>query len=88
MNPPKAVLLPQLGPSISFPVAGFWRDATNASLPGTGGTDNDMSEWMTAWEGKSQKLGMKGPPYRQLGVDAKWENCLVVCRSKAQPEKR
>ena len=42
MAPPKAVLLPQLGPSITFPVAGFWRDATVASLPGTGGTDNDM----------------------------------------------
>ncbi|MEQ1947101.1 MAG: hypothetical protein ABL995_07920 [Bryobacteraceae bacterium] len=75
---PRGTLLPQLGPSISFPVAGFWRDATQASLPGTGGTDNDMNEWMTAWEGKSQKLGMKGPPYRQLGVDAKWENCLVI----------
>ena len=35
--PPKAVKLPQVGPSISFPVAGFWRDATVASLPGTGG---------------------------------------------------
>ena len=78
MAEPKAALLPQLGPSISFPVAGFWRDATTASLPGTGGTDNDMSEWMTAWEGKSAKLGIKGPPYRQLGVDAKWENCVVV----------
>jgi len=40
IKPPKAVRLPQVGPSISFPVAGFWRDATNASLPGTGGTDN------------------------------------------------
>ena len=68
----------KLGPSISFPVAGFWRDATTASLPGTGGTDNDMSEWLTAWEGKSPNLGIKGPPYRELGVDAKWENCLVV----------
>jgi hypothetical protein len=48
MAPPKAVILPQLGPSISFPVAGFWRDATVASLPGTGGTDNDTSEWLTA----------------------------------------
>src|SRR5487761_455505 len=28
MAPPKAVLLPQVGPSLSFPVAGFWRDAT------------------------------------------------------------
>lgn len=32
MAAPKAALLPQLGPSISFPVAGFWRDATTASL--------------------------------------------------------
>ena len=33
---------------------------------------------MTAWEGKAPDLGIKGPPYRQLGVDAKWENCVVV----------
>src|SRR5947199_10372881 len=31
MNAPRATLLPQLGPSISFPVAGLWRDATTAS---------------------------------------------------------
>ena len=37
-------------------------------LPGTGGTDNPMSEWLTAWEGKSTKLGIKGPPYRELGA--------------------
>ena len=46
--------------------------------PGTGGTDNDVSEWLTSWEGKAPDLGIKGPPYRQLGVDAKWENCVVV----------
>ena len=78
MAPPKQVLLPQVGPSLSFPVAGFWRDATTASLPGTGGTDQDVREWLTSWEGKSATLGIKGPPYRQLGVDAKWENCLVI----------
>src|SRR6185295_14182732 len=78
MAPPKAVLLPQLGPSLSFPVAGFWRDATVSSLPGTGGTDDNMSEWLTSWEGKAPDHGIKGPPYRQLGVDAKWENCLVI----------
>ena len=78
MAPPKAVLLPQVGPSLSFPVAGFWRDATMASLPGTGGTDDNTAEWLTAWEGKAPDLGIKGPPYRKLGVDAKWENCLVV----------
>src|SRR5438093_3170872 len=39
IKPPRAALLPQLGPGISFPVAGLSRDATTASLPGTGGTD-------------------------------------------------
>ena len=71
-------LLPQLGPSISFPVAGLWRDATTASLPGVGGTDQDTRKWLTAWEGKDDTIGIKGPPYRTLGVDAKWEHCIVV----------
>src|SRR5712671_5305678 len=75
---PRNTLLPQLGPSISFPVAGMWRDATSASLPGVGGTDQDTREWLTSWEGKSPKLGIKGPPFRELDKDAKWENCLVV----------
>ena len=78
MDAPRATLLPQVGPSISFPVAGLWRDATQASLPGTGGTDQDTRKWLTAWEGKDDVLGIKGPPYRQLGVDAKWEHCIVV----------
>ena len=59
MAPPKAVLLPQLGPNISFPVAGFWRDATTASLPGTGGTDNNMSEWLTAGRARHLILASK-----------------------------
>jgi sugar lactone lactonase YvrE len=84
MAPPRPVLLSQVGPSLSFPVAGFWRDATTASLPGTGGTDQDVREWLTSWEGKSQTIGIKGPPYRQLGVDAKWENCLVVVNEKGE----
>src|SRR6266850_147453 len=52
---PRAALLPQLGPSISFPVAGLWRDATSASLPGVGGTDQDTRKWLTAWEGKDDE---------------------------------
>jgi len=78
IQPPKAVKLPQVGPSISFPVAGFWRDATVASLPGTGGTDQDVRKWLTSWEGRDDELGIKGPPYWKVGVDAQWENCLVV----------
>jgi hypothetical protein len=78
MAPPKAQLVPSAGPSISFPVGGLWRDATVASLPGTGGTDQDVRKWLTSWEGKDDELGIKGPPYRKLGVDAQWENCLVI----------
>jgi sugar lactone lactonase YvrE len=78
MAPPKARLLPDIGPSLSYPVDEFWRDASVASLPGTSTTDQDTREWLTAWEGKAPDIGIKGPPYRELGVDAKWENCLVV----------
>ena len=81
MDAPRATLLPQVGPSISFPVAGMWRDATQASLPGTGGTDQDTRKWLTSWEGRDDVLGIKGPPYRQLGVDAKWEHCIVVANA-------
>src|SRR5262249_29101964 len=70
IKPPKAALLPELGPSISFPVAGLWRDATTASLPGTGGTDQDVRKWLTSWEGRDDEIGIKGPPCRKLGVDA------------------
>ena len=58
--------------------SGLWRDATTASLPGVGGTDQDTRKWLTAWEGKDADIGIKGPPYRTLGVDANWENCIVV----------
>jgi hypothetical protein len=78
---PRAQLLPEVGPSISFPVAGLWRDATTASLPGVGGTDQDTRKWLTAWEGKDDELGIKGPPYRVLGVDAKWEHCIVIANA-------
>src|SRR5690349_22398222 len=78
---PRAALLPEVGPSISFPVAGLWRDATTASLPGVGGTDQDTRKWLTAWEGKDDELGIKGPPYRVLGVDAKWEHCIVIANA-------
>jgi hypothetical protein len=34
--------------------AGLWCDATSASLPGVGGTDQDTRKWLTAWEGKEE----------------------------------
>ena len=80
MAAPRPTLLPQLGPGITYPVGGFWRDATTASLPGVGGTDQDTREWLTAWRGEPQARARQftGPPFREVGVDAKWEHCLVI----------
>jgi peptidylamidoglycolate lyase len=55
--------LPQVGPNLSFPVAGLWRNATQASPPGAlevNGKPGDDSD-----RGKA-------------GVDFLWENCIVV----------
>ncbi|MEQ1573220.1 MAG: hypothetical protein ABL993_03135 [Vicinamibacterales bacterium] len=69
---PATTKLPQLGPSLQFPVGGLpWRSATATALPGAGGTGGDPEKGMELWRGSS-------PPYRELGVDARWEHCLVV----------
>ena len=55
--------LPQIGPNLSFPVAGLWRNATGASPPGAlevNGKVGDDSD-----RGKN-------------GVDFLWENCILV----------
>src|ERR1700739_2444414 len=63
---PRAVMLPQLGPSLSFPIGRLpWRDATVAALPGAGGTGQDPKDGMKLWKGK-------------VGVDANWEHCITV----------
>src|SRR5947209_13989411 len=63
---PQTKLLTDFGPSIQFPIGRLpWRDATVASLPGAGGTGQIPGAPTDGWNGK-------------LGVDAKWENCIVV----------
>jgi DNA-binding beta-propeller fold protein YncE len=55
--------LPQVGPNLVFPVAGLWRNATQASPPGAleiNGKVGDDSDAGTA------------------GVDFLWENCIVI----------
>src|SRR6266699_2593678 len=60
---PKAALLPQLGPSLSFPIGRLpWRDATVAAMPGAGGTGQDPEDGPRLWRGAE-------PPYREIGVD-------------------
>jgi len=63
---PQAKMLPEFGPSITFPIGRLpWRDATSASLPGGGGAGAIPGDPTDGWNGK-------------IGVDAKWENCITV----------
>src|SRR5262249_11864218 len=63
---PATKLLPDFGPSIQFPIGRLpWRDATVASLPGGGGAGAIPGAPTDGWSGT-------------VGVDAKWENCIVV----------
>jgi sugar lactone lactonase YvrE len=72
LEEPPITRLPQLGPSLQFPVGGLpWRSATATALPGSGGTGQDPEEGPANWRGRQ-------PPYREIGVDARWEHCLVV----------
>ena len=46
-------LLPQLGPSVQFPVGGLpWRSHTQTALPGNGGAGGDPATAMEAWQGR------------------------------------
>ncbi len=63
---PKTQLLPEFGPSIQFPIGRLpWRDATVSALPGAGGTGQEPDDGPKLWKGT-------------VGVDAKWENCILV----------
>jgi hypothetical protein len=66
INRPSSRLLPEFGPSIQFPIGRLpWRDATSASLPGGGAAGSLPGAPTDGWSGT-------------VGVDAKWENCIVV----------
>jgi hypothetical protein len=68
----------EVGPSVFYPVGGLpWRSATQTALPGAGGTGGDPARGMEIWRGNA-------PPYRELGVDARWEHCLLVVNRDGQ----
>jgi hypothetical protein len=69
---PQTRLFPEIGPNVQFPLAGLpWRNANTAAPPGAGGSGQDPARGMELWRGSS-------PPYRELGVDSRWEHCLIV----------
>jgi hypothetical protein len=75
MAPPKAVLL---GARPSHAVS---HSLISLSVPPVPGNEAVVASRQKPATGKLRLgpgLGIKGPPYRQLGVDAKWENCVVV----------
>ena len=62
---PKQIKLPQLGPSIEFPIGRLpWRDATSSSPPGRLETPDGKI-------GDDSDVG-------KAGVDYRWEHCIVV----------
>src|SRR5262245_54490850 len=64
---PQTRQLSEVGPNVLFPVGGLpWRNANTATPPGAGGTGQDPAMGMQIWRGSA-------PPYRELGVDARWE---------------
>jgi len=66
---PQSKMLTEFGPSIQFPIGRLpWRDATTASLPGGGAGGSIPGAPTDGWSGT-------------LGVDAKWENCIVIADS-------
>jgi hypothetical protein len=66
---PQGVALPEIGPSLSFPVGQVpIRNASQgivSSPPGAGGPGADPNDPAQAWKGR-------------MGIDARWEHCLVV----------
>ena len=69
---PQTRLLPEIGPNVQFPLAGLpWRNANGAAPPGAGGSGQDPAKGLEIWRGSSA-------PFRELGVDARWEHALVV----------
>jgi hypothetical protein len=69
MARPPQVALPQLGPSLSFPVGQVpWRNASQgvaSSPPGAGGPGADPQDPAQGWKGR-------------MGIDARWEDLIFV----------
>src|SRR5687768_14245698 len=73
---PAAKRYPDVGPNVQFPVGGLpWRNANQAAPPGGGGSGQDPAKGMDLWRGNA-------PPYRELGVDSRWEHTLIVVNAQ------
>lgn len=71
LDRPPTTKLPELGPSVQFPVGGLpWRSNTQTAIPGGGGAGGDAGAGLESW-----RNAVGG---RVLGVDARWEHCLIV----------
>jgi hypothetical protein len=75
---PPSRLLTDIGPNVLFRVAGLpWRNANIATPPGNGGSRQDPAKGMEACRGAV-------PPYREMGVDARWEHCIIMVNAEGK----
>jgi hypothetical protein len=75
---PPSRLLTDIGPNVLFRMAGLpWRNANIATPPGNGGSRQDPAKGMEACRGAV-------PPYREMGVDARWEHCIIGSTPRAR----
>src|SRR5687768_13131154 len=66
----------KLGPSLEFPIGGVpFRNANQLTPPGGGGSGSDPMKGMDLWRGNTA-------PFRELGVDARWEHAIVVVNAQ------
>ena len=68
MDAPRPQRIPDIGPSLTYPATGIWRNATRVSIPSGGGTGSIAEQGITAW------LEAGG----RFGVDARWQYCILV----------
>ena len=65
----------RMGPSITFPIGRLpVRDTTVASIPTNGATGVVVADALKTWQARGY----------QLGVDARWEHCVLVLNGKGE----
>lgn len=70
--------LTDIGPNVLFPVSGLpWRNANQATPPGSGGARQDPSIGMDVWRGSE-------PLFREMGIDARWHHSIMVVNREGE----
>ena len=75
---PQMRQLTDIGPNVLFPVSGLpWRNANQATPPGSGGARQDPSIGMDVWRGSE-------PLFPEMGIDARWHHSIMVVNREGE----